>query len=95
MREPRPRQHHYWITTRDPESGRPYLIYGGLTEDVARQKGLEMLGGMDFEIRRLPTSDLSTASSMVRGKRLASGMGLQESVRRQGHEKTVRRRFGR
>lgn len=81
---------YYWLTAHD-EEGKPYLIYGGLNEDEAREKGLEMLGGIDFEIRRLPTRDLSTASSMLKGNRLATTHSLREATKRVGHNKSLRR----
>ncbi len=89
------REYHYWIVAKNEDTGQPYLIYGCNAregEDAARSKGLEMLGSIDFQIRRFPTSDIGTASAMLRGKRLADGMGLHESTRRIGHEATIRRR---
>lgn len=79
---------YYWLTAHD-EDGKPYLIYGGLNEDEAREKGLEMLGGIDFEIVRLPTRQLAKASSLYRGSRLEGTHSLQVAARRQGHEKSV------
>lgn len=84
------RQQHYWIVTQD-EDGKPYLVYGGVSEDEARQKGLEMLGGMDFEIKRFPTRDLSTASSYLRGRRLEQTSSLREAGRKIGHNKSLKR----
>ena len=84
------RQRHYWIVARD-ETGQPYLLYGGLTEEIARQKGFEMLGGIDFEIKMYPTVDRNAASAMHRGKRLQAGEGLHRSSERLGHEKSLRR----
>jgi len=91
------REYHWWISAVDQETGRQHLIYGssdrGSTggEDVARSKAFEMLGSIDFELRRLPTRDLSTASSLWRGKRLAQGDGLHASSQRIGHERSVDR----
>ena len=84
------RRHYYWITAKD-DTGKPYLIYGGATEEEARQKGLEMLGGIDFEVKSLPTSNLSMASSMLKGNKLESTHSLKESTRRLGHERSVNR----
>ncbi len=84
-------RYYYWISARD-ETGKRYLIFGSdKSEDDARQKGLEMLGGVDFVIRRLPTRDLSTASSMIRGKRLEKTHSLKLASKRIGHIKSVRR----
>lgn len=100
------REYHWWIVSKD-ETGRPYVIYGAPDfgssggEDVARAKAFEMLGGMDFELRRLATRNLSAARAFIAGNRLESGLGLRESTRRQGHEKSLaklksrrRRRLG-
>ena len=87
------RQYHLWIATRD-ETGKPYLIYGCPDRDgesICRDKGIEMLGGLDFEIKRYPTRNLAEASSYHRGKRLESGEGLKASTQRLGHEKSIER----
>lgn len=87
------RQYHFWIATHD-ETGKSYLIYGCPNRDgesEARAKALEMLGGLDFEIKRYPTSNLQQASSYHRGKRLENGEGLRSSVQRLGHEKSIAR----
>ena len=72
------------------DNGRPYLIYGGTDESSARQKGLEMLSGIDFEIKRYPTRDLAAASAYFRGKRLEQGDGLKKSSQRIGHNKSIK-----
>ena len=81
-------KHYYWIVTTD-ETDRPYLLPGGETEDEAREKGLELLGGIDFEVRRLKTRNQQTASSMVRGKRLEDTHSLKRATRRVGHKRSV------
>jgi len=88
----RKRNWHYWITAKDPETGKPYLIAGGRTEEEARQKGLEMLGGIDFNIRRLPTINMAAASAMIKGRRLEKGKNLRKATERIGHNRTLRRR---
>ena len=60
---------YYWIVAHD-DTGKPYLIYGGVSEESARDKGIEMLSGIDFEIRKLPTRSLARASSLLKGNRL-------------------------
>lgn len=91
------KKYYYWLITRD-EQGKPYLIFGSdRSEDEARQKGLEMLAGMDFVIKRYPTRDLATASSFYRGTRLERGEGLQGARQRIGHNRSLnrlRRRYG-
>lgn len=91
------RQYHFWLACRD-ETGKPYLIYGCPDrdgEEVARAKGIDMLGNLDFEVKRYPTSNLAQASSFHRGKRLENGEGLRTSTQRLGHEKSVARRLAR
>ena len=91
------KQYHFWLVAKD-ETGKPYLIYGCSDrdgEDAARSRGFEMLNGMDFQIRRYPTSNLAQASSFYRGKRLESGEGLRASTQRIGHDKSVTRRLAR
>jgi hypothetical protein len=90
------RQYHWWIISKD-ETGRPYVIYGAPDfgssggEDVARTKAFDMLGGIDFELKRLATRNLDAARAFIAGSRLEKGMGLRESTRRQGHEKSLAR----
>ncbi len=87
------RQYHFWIATRD-EAGKSYLIYGCPDRDgesACRDKGIEMLGGLDFEIKRYPTRNLAEASAFYRGKRLERGDGLKAATQRLGHEKSVAR----
>ena len=91
------RQYHLWIAARD-ENGKLYLIYGCPDrdgEEECRRKGIEMLGGLNFEIKRYPTRNLAEASAFHRGKRLESGEGLRASTQRLGHDKSVARRLAR
>lgn len=90
MLEPRK---FYWLKATEPESGRPYLIFGGLTEEEARAKGLEEMGGLDFEIVPLPTRNLSAASAMIRGQRLQETHSLRRAGQRIGHSRSLKRKF--
>ena len=83
------KRYHFWLVAYD--DGKPYLIYGGITEDEARRKGLEMLGGLDFQIKRYPTSNLPTASSYFHGSRLEQTKSPREAMRRVGHDKSLER----
>ena len=97
------RRYHLWLVTKD-ETGKPYLIYGAPDfgtnggEAIAREKGLSMLSGLDFEIKRYPTKNLAEASAYHRGKRLEGGEGLKTSAQRLGHDRSIerlrRRRLG-
>lgn len=82
---------YYWIVTRDPDTRQSFLIAGGRTEEEAREKGLETLGGIDFEIRKLPTIDIGAASAIVRGKRLEETHSLKTAKQRLGHERSLAR----
>ena len=86
------RRWYYWISARDPETGKPYLVFGGQSEDEARSKGMEMLPGVNFELKRFPTRDLDTASHMIKGGRLEETHSLKKAGERLGHEKTIARR---
>ena len=85
------RQKYYWLVCQDTDSGKVFLIAGGNTEGEAREKGLEMLSGMDFEIRALPTRNLQSASSMVRGKRLENTQSLHKAKERLGHNLSLKK----
>lgn len=85
------RRKYYWLVCQDPETNQPYLIFGGNTEDEARQKGLDVLVGLNFEIRPLATRNLQMASSMVRGKRLDETKSLTEAKKRLGHDRSIKR----
>ena len=88
-------KYHYWITAVDPENNnKPYLLYACPArdgEETARQRGIELLSGLDFQIKRFKTSDIGDASSMLRGKRLESSHSLREAGRRIGHSKSLKR----
>jgi len=81
------RRYYYWLYKE--VDGKPYLIYGGETEEEAQQKGLEELG-TDFRIKRLPTRNIGTASSLMKGNRLEITRDLRQASRRMRH-KRVRR----
>jgi len=82
---------YYWILAKDPDTGKPFLIAGGDDEATARSKALEMLGGVDFEIRGLRTRNLAQASACVRGKRLEDTHSLRTASEKLGHERSVRK----
>jgi len=97
MNREEPRRQYYWLVCKDPQTGEPYLIKGGKTEEEARQRGLDFLGNIDFEVRMLPTINISRASAMLRGKRLEDTHSLQKAKKRIGHDRSLarmRRRHG-
>ena len=85
------RRKYYWLLASDPETKKPYLIFGGDTEEEARQKGLDLLNGVDFEIRGLHTHSLPAASAEVRGKRLEETHSLKKASERLGHSRSIAR----
>lgn len=87
----------FWIVCIDPESGKPFLVAGDFDESRARQKGLELLGGVNFELKPLPTTSLARASSMLKGNRLQETHNIHNAAQRIGHERSIarlRRRSG-
>jgi len=82
-------RYHYWLVA--VCDGRPVLIYGSTDENSARQRGMEMLPGVDFEIKRLPTRSLPKASSLLRGNRLETTHSLKKATERLGHDKSLAR----
>lgn len=86
---------YYWIAATEPTTGKPYLIWGGNTEDEARQKGLIELPGVNFDIIPLKTRNQARASSMYKGGRLQKTHSLTKASERLGHDrsaKTARRK---
>ncbi len=83
------RKYYYWLIAQS--EGKPYLVFGGASEEEARRKGLDLLGGLDFEIKRYPTRDLGAASAFFRGKRLADTHSLRDSSKRIGHDRSLAR----
>lgn len=83
------RRGYYWIVAN--ENGKVYLVTGGSTEEEARQKGLEMLGSNDFDIRYFPTTNSARASQMLKGNRLERTGSLRTASQRLGHEKSIDR----
>jgi len=85
-------RYYYWLVAADPETHKPYLVMGSdKSEGDARIKGMEMLPGVDFQIKRLPTKDIGSASAMIRGKRLETTHSLKEASKKLGHEKSIAR----
>lgn len=83
-------RNYFWLVCSD-EDGKPYLIYGGASEEEARNHGLEMLAGTDFNIKRLPTKNLAMASSMLKGSKLESTHSLKKASQRLGHDRSIKR----
>lgn len=85
---------HYWLVSKDPDTQKPYLIYACPAregESQARQRGLELLPGIDFTISRLRTREIGKASSLLKGNRLEQSHSLREAGKRLGHDKTIAR----
>ena len=72
--------------------GKRFLIMGSnKSEQDARQHGVEVLGGIDFTIKRLNTRSLPAASRMLKGGILERGHNLRQATRRLSHDRTLRR----
>ncbi len=91
MAERESRRNYSWLVCQDPDTHKPFLIAGGNSEEDCRQKGLELLGGIDFEIKGLPTRNLSKASSLLKGNRLEETHSLHKASEKLGHEKSLLR----
>jgi len=85
------RSYHWWIYGSDPATSKPFLLYGARSESECRQKALEMLSGLDFKMKRLPTRDITAASRMIRGHKLDKTHNITRSMRKLGHGKTMKR----
>ena len=85
------RRKYYWILCKDPETQKSMLIKGDFDESIARQKAFELLSGIEFEIRGLYTTNMASASQMIRGKRLEDTHDLHTAKQKLGHERSVRR----
>jgi len=75
-------QTHYWIIAN--KEGQTVLIYGGLSENEATQKGYQELDCY-FEVKPFPTKDIAAASRMLKGEKLHDTQDLSESLRRLKH----------
>ena len=73
---------HYWIVA--SHEGKTVLIYGGLTESEATQKGYQELSSY-FEVKGFPTRDIGAASRMLKGQKLNDTQDLGESLQRLKH----------
>ena len=80
---------YWWLVGKN--QGKAFLIFGSdKSEEDARIHGLELLGGVDFEIKSLPTRNLALASSMLKGTILEGTRDLNIATRRLKH-KRIRR----
>ena len=81
---------YWWLTGRS--DGKRFLIFGSeSSEDDARQHGLEILGGVDFEIKRLHTKNIAQASRELKGNILEKTSDLGTATKRLKHKRIKRR----
>ena len=80
---------YFWLT--GIAEGKPFLLYGGMTFDEANEHGLEMLAGVDFQIKKLPTRNISQASRMCKYGTLANTHNIVRARERLGHDRTIKR----
>ncbi len=81
---------YYWLVCHS--EGKVFLVFGSdKSEEDARNRGMELLSGVDFDIKKLPTRNQSRASALYRGVRLENTHSLKKSSQRLGHEKSITR----
>ena len=91
---PSERKQYWWLKCIDPETSKPYLIFGSSKNEAdARREGMSMLSGIDFQIVMLHTRSLQAASSQIKGNRLKKTHDLGRASERLGHSKSARRRL--
>ncbi|MBU2249374.1 MAG: hypothetical protein KKD77_21680 [Gammaproteobacteria bacterium] len=80
-----PTKHYWWLS--GVNDGERFLIFGSdISEDDARRRGLELLRGIDFEVRKLNTKNLASASQKYKGHRLERTRDLRTATRRLRHK---------
>ena len=87
---------HYWIVAYMENfdgTQQPYLTDGGTNEQEARAKAFDLLGGLDFTIQKLPTSNITSASRILKGLRLKETKSLREATKRVKHKLNNNRRY--
>ncbi len=86
-------RYFWWIVAVD--QGKTFLVFGSdRGEAEARQKALELLGGTDFDIKKLPTRDQGRASSLLKGNRLEQYHSLHKASQKLGHDRSLKRACG-
>ena len=83
---------YFWIVAQD-ESGQRYLIFGSdRSSEDARRVGFEM-GMNDFEIKKMPTRDLPTASHYLKYGIARNARNISEAGKRLRHQAPRHRRL--
>jgi len=83
-------RNYFWIT--GIVDGKPFLFLGGANSEEARMKAFDMLPGVDFEIKALPTTNTAKASQLLKYGKLADTRDIRRARERLGHDKTIKRR---
>lgn len=76
------RANHYWICAE--YEGKTVLIYGGLSESEATEKGYRELDCY-FDVKMYPTKDVAKASQLYKGEKLHDTQNLGSSLDRLKH----------
>lgn len=85
----------YWYITAEwipkdgfgrPKAPKSVLLGPYPSEDVASTTGMDRLGNIMFEVIELPTRDRGKATQLLRARKLNSGSGLDNALRRVGHK---------
>ena len=82
LRGKMPNQMHYWIVAN--KDGKTILIYGGLNETEATNKGYQELDCY-FDVKAYPTRDIGRASHLFKGETLHDTQDLDKSLQRLKH----------
>ena len=83
------KRQYWWLT--GVSEGKTFLIFGSDESiDDARQHGLELLGGINFEIKCLRSRNIAQASRELKGGKLERTHDLGQATKRLKH-KRIRR----
>jgi hypothetical protein len=86
------RRRYWWLVGTDTD-GTPFLVFGSaVSEQEARQKGLEMLGGVNCEVKELHHRDMGAASHEMKGGTLAESKDIHKALRKLRHKNVGKKR---
>ena len=82
-------RYYYWLTGID--DGRRFLILASdKSSDEAVRKGLEMLGSVDFQVKKFATRDMATASRLLKGNILEKSKDIRVATKKLKHKNVNR-----
>ncbi len=75
----------WWLVAVD--HGETTLVFGSdISMEQARQHGLEILPGVDFNVKKLPTRNLARASSLLKGSILEETHSFKDATKKLRHQ---------